>query len=179
MQQPGPGTRLRALRAPLASTFVLAALILGAGAAFSAESFAPYGTASIKAKPYAPQKIVFDLTTASPEEVAFGLNTIKQMKTLVHKDTQVAAVVIGGGISVFAKDNYEKHQAIIERAAELRDAGVEIKYCGSSTRRAGLKPGDLHGIGEWVPGGLPEIAEYVGKGYVLVRPTNTWPAQPK
>jgi intracellular sulfur oxidation DsrE/DsrF family protein len=82
----------------------------------------------------------------------------------------MTVVIIGPGIRVFARENYEKYQPIVEAAAELRDAGVRIAYCGSSMTGAGFKPADLHGIGQVVPGGYVEIAELVSKGYAHIRP---------
>lgn len=79
-------------------------------------------------------------------------------------------VVIGGAIMAFAKENYAKYQDIVDAAADLREAGVRIAYCGSSMPGTGFVASDLHGLGEVVPGGYVEIAELASKGYAHVQP---------
>ncbi len=136
----------------------------------AAEEFAPYGTATVRSQSYAPLKYVVESSAFDPAEVATTLRVSKQMLGLSPKGSQMVVVIIGGGIRFFAKENYEKYQSIVELAAELRDAGVKIEYCGSSMKGAGFAPSDLIGIGEVVPGGYVEIAELVAKGYAPIRP---------
>lgn len=136
----------------------------------AAEEFAPYGTATVRSQSYAPLKYVVESSAFDPAEVSNTLRVAKQMLGLSPKGSQMVVVIIGGGIRFFAKENYERYQAIVEAAAELRDAGVKIAYCGSSMTGAGFTPSDLIGIGEVVPGGYVEIAELVAKGYAPIRP---------
>lgn len=136
----------------------------------AAEPFSPYGTASVRSQQYAPLNYVVEATAYDPADAATALRVAKQMLSLSPKGSQMTLVVIGGAIRAFAKENYEKYQGIVDAAAELRDAGVRIAFCGSSLRGAGFAPGDFHGFGEVVPGGYVEIAELVGKGYVHITP---------
>jgi hypothetical protein len=137
---------------------------------FAAEPFSPYGTASVRSQQYALLKYVVDATAYDPADIANALRVAKQMLSLSPKGSEMSIVVIGGAIRAFAKENYEKYQGIVDAAAELRDAGVRIAFCGSSLRGAGFTPSDFHGFGEVVPGGYVEIAELVGKGYVHITP---------
>jgi hypothetical protein len=136
----------------------------------AAEQFAPYGTAAVRTQSYAPLKYVVESSAFEPAEVANTLRVAKQMLGLSPKGSQMTVVIIGGGIRFFAKENYEKYQGIVEAAAELRDAGVKIAYCGASMAGAGFAAGDLHGLGEVVPGGYVEVAELISKGYAPIRP---------
>ncbi len=136
----------------------------------AAEQFSPYGTATVRTQQYAPLKYVVESSAFDPAELANTLRVAKQMLSLSPKGTQMVVVVIGGAIRVFAKENYEKYQGIVDAAAELRDAGVRIAYCGSSMTGAGFAASDMHGIGEVVPGGYVEIAELISKDYAPIRP---------
>ena len=135
-----------------------------------AQEMAPYGTASLTTQQYGPLKYVVESSTFDPPEVMNTLRVAKQVMSMSPKGSEMTVVIIGGGIRVFAKENYEKYQGIVEAAAELRDAGVKFAYCGSSMVGAGFKPTDLHGLGYVAPGGYVEIAELVKKGYAHVRP---------
>ena len=147
-----------------------AALLIHVTGSAAAEEYAPYGTATVRSQSYAPLKYVVESSAYDPNEVSNTLRVAKQMLGLSPKGSQMVVVIIGGGIRFFAKENYEKYQGIVDAAAELRDAGVKIAYCGSSMKGAGFSAGDLHGIGEVVPGGYVEIAELVSKGYTPIRP---------
>jgi intracellular sulfur oxidation DsrE/DsrF family protein len=136
----------------------------------SAQELAPYGSASTSSQGYGPLKYVVESTAFEPSDVMNALRVAKQVMSLSPKGSTMSVVIIGGAIRVFARENYEKYQPIVEAAAELRDAGVRIAYCGSSMTAAGFKPSDLHGIGQVVPGGYVEIAELVVKGHVHITP---------
>jgi hypothetical protein len=155
-----------------AAALVACSILLLAHVSLStaAEEFAPYGTARVRSQSYAPLKYVVESSAFEPGEVSNTLRVARQMLGLSPKGSQMVVVIIGGGIRFFAKENYEKYQAIVEAAAELRDAGVKIAYCGSSMTGAGFASSDLIGIGEVVPGGYVEIAELVSKGYTPIRP---------
>ena len=136
----------------------------------AAEEFAPYGTAKVKSQQYPPLKYVVESSAFDPSDVTNTLRVARQMLSLSPKGSQMTVVVIGGAIRAFAKENYEKYRGIVDLAAELRDAGVRIAFCGSSLLGAGYAPNDFHGIGEVVPGGYVEIAELASKGYAHIAP---------
>ena len=144
-------------------------LALALGSA-SGQEPAPYGAAKAASQSYGPLKYVVESSAREPAEVTNTLRVAKQVLSLTPKGSQMTVAIIGPGIRVFARENYEKYQPIVEAAAELRNAGVRIAYCGSSMAGAGFKPTDLHGLGPVVPGGYVEIAELVSKGYAHIRP---------
>lgn len=154
----------------LAAAAACAVSLMLAPLSASGQELAPYGTAGMSGQRYGPLKYVLESSALDPAEVATTLRVAKQVMSLSPKGSQMTVVVIGGGIRVFAKENYEKYQGIVDAAAELRDAGVRIAYCGSSMTGAGFKPADLHGIGDVVSGGYVEIAELVSRGHAHVRP---------
>jgi len=140
--------------------------------AAAAEEFSPYGTAKAGTRNYSPMKYVLESSTFEPAAVGDVFRIATQALSNSPAGSQVTVVIIGPGIRIFAKENYEKYQAIVERAAELvRDKGVKIIYCGESMKGAGYAASDMHGLGEVVPGGYVEIADLVGKGYVNIRPS--------
>lgn len=154
--------------AAVGAAVLFAAAILPAVAA---EPFAPYGTATVRSQNYASLKYVIESSAFDPAEVANTLRVAAQMLPLSPKGSEMVIVIIGGGIRVFAKENYEKYAPIVELAAELRNAGVKLAYCGSSMRGAGFVPEDLLGLGEVVPGGYVEIAALISMGYSPIRPS--------
>lgn len=157
---------------------LVVAISISCGASFSsytpatmaAGQFAPYGTATVSRQQYTPLRYVVESSAFDPAELANTLRVTKQVLSLSPKGSQMVVVVIGGAIRAFAKENYEKYQSIVDAAAELRDAGVRIAYCGSSMTGAGFAASDLHGLGEVVPGGYVEIAELSSKGYAHILP---------
>jgi intracellular sulfur oxidation DsrE/DsrF family protein len=154
---------------PVAIAIAATVLVLGPASA-SAQEFSPYGSASAASQRYGPLKYVLESSAFDAAEVAGTLRVAKQVMSLSPKGSEMSVVIIGAGIRVFARENYDKYQGIVDAAAELRDAGVRIAYCGSSMTAAGYKPADLHGIGLVVPGGYVEVAELVSKGHVHIRP---------
>ena len=157
----------------ITATAAIGAAVLFAAAllpAVAAEPFSPYGTATVRAQNYAPLKYVIESSAFDPAEVANTLRVAAQVLSLSPKGSEMVLVIIGGGIRVFAKENYEKYAPIVELAAELRNTGVKLVYCGSSMKGAGFAPGDLLGLGEVVPGGYVEVAALISRGYSSIRP---------
>ena len=148
----------------------LVCFVSGSAYGGDSEPFSPYGHAQPTTVKYQPVKMVMEVSGATPADMAVSLGVAKQFLGIAPKGSKMALVVIGGGIRAFAIENYEKYQGIVDKAAELRDAGMEIKFCGNSIKGAGYKPSDIDGIGEVVPGGYLEIARYVGEGYVHITP---------
>lgn len=79
-------------------------------------------------------------------------------------------MIPGPAVRQFAKKDYEKYQGIVDTAAGLRDAGVQIRFCNNAIHANGLTPKGMPGIGEVVPAGYVEIADLIHKGYAHLRP---------
>lgn len=128
----------------------------------------PYGTAKVDMHEYAKTNAVFDVNYDDPAKLNilynFVLNTKKQLKgTMV-------VVTHGPELRVFAKENYEKYQGIVDKMAELASDGVEFRMCNNAMRAAGYKPEDMHGFITVVPAGFPEIAHLQNQGYRYINP---------
>lgn len=150
---------------------VCLALSLGAAATSPlvyAEDFAPYGTAKVDMHDYPTIDAVFDVNYDDPKSLnilyAFVKNTSKPLKG------QMVVVTHGPELRVFAKENYEKYQGIVDKMAQLADAGVEFRMCNNAMRAAGYEAEDMHGFITVVPAGFPEIALLQSQGYQYINP---------
>lgn len=79
-------------------------------------------------------------------------------------------VTHGPELRAFAKENYEKYQAVVDKMAELSKEGVEFKMCNNAMRAAGFEATDMHGFVTVVPAGFPELVYWQSKGYQYVNP---------
>ena len=82
----------------------------------------------------------------------------------------MVVVTHGPELRVFAKENYDKYQGIVDKMAALSDKGVKFHMCNNAMRAAGFKPEDMHGFITVVPAGFPEIAYLQSKGYKYINP---------
>lgn len=133
-----------------------------------AVELAPYGTAKVDMKEYPTINAVFDLNYEDPNKLhilyAFVNNTRKPLKG------KMVVVTHGPELRVFAKENYEKYQGIVDKMAELAQNGVEFRMCNNAMRAAGFKAEDMHGFITVVPAGFPEIAYLQSQGYQYINP---------
>lgn len=148
-----------------AATLALAAAVSSSALA---ESFAPYGTAKVDLHEMPVEHVVFDVNYEDPRKLAILYNFVQN----TQKETRGKVVVVTHGpeLRAFAKENYEKYQGIVDRLAELAQAGVEFKMCNNAMRAAGFEAEDMHGFVTIVPAGFPEIAYWQGKGYRYINP---------
>ncbi len=152
-------------------TLRLAAALLCAAAAASVHAnpdFAPYGSAKVDIKEYPAINTVFDVNYEDPNRLnilhGFVGNTRRALKG------KVVIVTHGPELRVFAKENYQKYQAIVDRAAELAQDGVEYRMCNNAMRAAGYKAEDMHGFITVVPAGFAELTYLQSQGYQYVNP---------
>ena len=149
-------------RTLLASAWVLCA------AAASADEFAPYGTAKVDMHEYPTINAVFDLNYASMADLNIFYNFVNNTRTPLKG--KMVVVTHGPELRVFAKENYEKYQGIVDKMAELAKNGVEFRMCSNAMRAAGFQAGDMHGFITVVPAGFPEIALLQSQGYQYINP---------
>ena len=138
------------------------------------EPLAPYGTAKVDMHEYPTINAVFDVNYSDPSALrmlyAFVKNTSKPLKG------KMVVVTHGPELRVFAKENYEKYQGLVDKMAELAEAGVEFRMCNNAMRAAGYQATDMHGFITVVPAGFPEIAYLQSQGYTYINPI---PLSPK
>lgn len=152
------------------ATMVFVALaILAPGAALAAEKeFTPYGTAKEDLHPYPVINVVFDVNYEDPSKLNLLYSFVKNTK----KPLAGKMVVVSHGpeLRLFAKENYEKYQAIVDKMAELSSEGVDFRMCNNAMRAAGYQTSDMHGFVTVVPAGFAEIAYLQHQGYEMVNP---------
>lgn len=149
---------------------VMAAAVFALFSNFSAtaEEFAPYGTANIDLHEYPVINTVYDVNYADPQDLNILYGFVKNTQTPLKGK----AVVVSHGpeLRLFAKENYEKYQGIVDKLAELADSGVEFRMCNNALRAAGFEPEDMHGFVTVVPAGFAEIALLESQGYQYINP---------
>lgn len=154
------------LRIASAAAVLLAAT--GLSAPVYSDELAPYGTAKVDMHEYPTIDAVFDVNYDDPNSLnilyAFVKNTSKPL------GGKMVVVTHGPELRVFAKENYEKYQGIVDKLAELADAGVDFRMCNNAMRAAGYQADDIHGFVTVVPAGFPEIAYLQHQGYRYINP---------
>lgn len=151
-----------------ATTIILALIAASLGQPALAETFAPYGTAKVDMHTMPATNTVFDVNYEDPQKLNTLYNYVKNTKKVTKG--KVVVVTHGPELRAFAKENYEKYQAIIDKMAELAKDGVEFKMCNNAMLAAGFKAEDMHGFITVVPAGFPEVAYWQGKGYKYINP---------
>lgn len=144
------------------------ALALPATCMAHADEFAPYGTAKVDMHAMPVTDVVFDVNYDDPQKLNILYNYILNTKKITHG--KVVVVTHGPELRAFAKENYTKYQAAVDKMAELAKDGVEFKMCNNAMKSAGFSAEDMHGFITVVPAGFPEIAYYQAKGYKYINP---------
>jgi intracellular sulfur oxidation DsrE/DsrF family protein len=131
-------------------------------------SFAPYGTAKVDMHESPKIDVVFDVNYENPN----SLNVLYAFINNTQKITKGKVIVVTHGpeLRAFAIENYEKYQGIIQKMAELAQAGVEFKMCNNAMLAAGFKAEDMHGFITVVSAGFPELVYWQSKGYQYINP---------
>ncbi len=157
--------------------FMLKPILVIAALAFSlptlADSSAPWGSAADLDIQYAKQKVVFDTTTGSVEELTSVLDRTSQLSMLNDADpfdSKIVIVLHGDAIPFFAVKNYAKYKALMERAQSLSVGGIiEFRMCKLAARSLGFMPKDIHGFVSMVPMADAEIVRLQHEGYAYMR----------
>ena len=139
------------------------------------EPAAPWGKAKAVDYGYDPQRVVFDVTTASAEELDDVLGRVSELNTLYAADPFAMSIVVlvhGDAIPFFARDLFPGYRELMVRAQSLTAAGpVEFRLCQLAARvRHNLAPADIHGFVTLVPNGDAELIRLQrDEGYAYMR----------
>lgn len=133
-----------------------------------ADELAPYGTAKVDMHKYPVTNAVFDVNYEDPNKL--NILNVFVTKTSEALKGEMIVVTHGPELRVFAKENYEKYQGIVDKMAALADKGVKFHMCNNAMLAAGFKAEDMHGFITVVPAGFPEIAYLQSKGYKYINP---------
>jgi intracellular sulfur oxidation DsrE/DsrF family protein len=123
---------------------------------------------------YAPQKVVYDVSTDSVQVLKGVLDRASYLSRIYNADPFDAAIVLvlhGPEINFFARKNTAKYQALMQRARSLTVGGIiRIRMCKIAAQGLGYKPEDIHGFVELVPMGDAEIIRLqTEQGYAYMR----------
>ncbi|MBI3354232.1 MAG: DsrE family protein [Nitrospirae bacterium] len=143
---------------------LIAVVTLCAPAYAADQDLSPYGTAKVNLHKY-NKKInrVYDVNYIDPQH----LNVLANFITNVNKEVEGESVVVlhGPEIRVFAKENYEKYQGIVDKMAGLAKSGVDFRMCNNAMHAAGFEAKDIVGFVTIIPAGFAELIDLESKGY--------------
>jgi uncharacterized protein len=145
----------------LALTVVCSAPLLAAD-----KDISPYGTAKVDMHKYPTINRVYDVNYVDVQH----LNGLAGFITNVNKVVPGKTVVVlhGPEIRVFAKENYEKYQGLVDKMAGLAKSGVDFRMCNNAMHGAGFEAKDIVGFVTIVPAGFAELIDLQSKGYQLI-----------
>jgi hypothetical protein len=136
-----------------------------------ADDMTPYGDAKVDLHKYPKINRVYDVNYDDPKKLNALVNFIKNVNKVVPGKAVV--VLHGTEIRAFAKENYEKYQAVIDQLADLTKEGVDFRMCNNAMHGAGFEPKDIVGFVTIVPAGFAEIVSLQNKGYRVIDATAT------
>lgn len=124
-------------------------------------SSAPWGSSSVTATEYKPQKVVYDVHVKTAEAVESVLDRASYLSTITGADPfdqSIVLVLHGPELSFFAIKNYKKYKDLMHRAQSLVESeALTIKMCKIAAQGQGFSSTDIHGFIEMVPMGDAEI----------------------
>lgn len=135
-----------------------------------AQDFAPYGTAKVDMHTKARGiNTVFDVNARStdPDTLIASLNAVNGVSINVMKETggKVIFVFHGKEQIAFANKNQTQYSGVMTKLSELKNQGVEFRFCNNAMKGNGLVPADMNGLVTVVPAGYPELAYLQSQGY--------------
>ncbi|HDP88584.1 MAG TPA: hypothetical protein ENN42_01290 [Thioalkalivibrio sp.] len=140
-----------------------------------AEPVAPWGVSKSVDYPYAAQRVVFDVTTASAEEFNDVLGRVSELNRLYGANPFEMSIVVlihGNAIPFFTLGKLDGYGPLMARAESLAAAGpIEFRMCQLAARvRYDLLPRDIHGFVTMVPNGDAELIRLQREeGYAYMR----------
>lgn len=141
-------------------------------AAASGET-APWGQAKVLEKTYSKQKVVYDVSVKTVEQLGNVLDRASYLSILNEADpfdSKIVIVLHGDEIGFFAIRNYGKHRALMARAQSLTVGGIiDIRMCRAAAKRRGFEPQDIHGFVTMVPMADAEIADLQSQGFAYMQ----------
>jgi intracellular sulfur oxidation DsrE/DsrF family protein len=126
-----------------------------------AQEQAPWGKSSTLEIEYAPQKVVYDVSSSNLESFTNVLDRASYLNNIYHADPFEASIILvlhGDEIPFFAIKNHDKYRELMQRAQSLTLAGpIEFRMCKVAAAGHGFEPEDIHGFVKIVPMADAEI----------------------
>ncbi|GBL46331.1 hypothetical protein SFMTTN_2144 [Sulfuriferula multivorans] len=148
---------------------VVLSMLTFLGTATAKDIAVPYGTATVTTRPTPVLNTVFDVSYDDPQKLDLLYDFVRNTRQVTRG--KVAIVTHGPELRAFAKENYTKYQAIVDKMAALSKEGVAFYMCSNAMKMAGYKPEDMVGFITVVPSGFAEIAYLEYRGYQYINPT--------
>lgn len=135
---------------------------------------APWGKGTPKEIQYKPHKVLYDVSVRSEEVFARVLDRVSYLSTLYQADPFESSIVLvlhGDEINFFARKNYDRYKALMDRAQSLTvGTTIEYRMCRIAARGHGYEPEDIHGFVTIVPMADAEIVRLQSEeGYAYMQ----------
>jgi intracellular sulfur oxidation DsrE/DsrF family protein len=134
---------------------------------------APWGHAKLLEKTYSKQKVVYDVSVKTAEQLGNVLDRASYLSILNEADpfdNKIVVVLHGDEIGFFAIRNYERYKGLMARAQSLTVGGIiEIRMCRAAAKRRGFETQDIHGFVTMVPMADAEIADLQSQGFAYMQ----------
>jgi len=138
-----------------------------------ADTLMPWGQAVTTQPVYQKQKVVYDLTTASEEQLANIFSRAGYLSRLNGNDpfeTKIIMVIHGDAIPFFSTARFKQYRELMELAhSQTLNETVEFRMCQASAKLRGLTPADIHGFVTMVPMADAEIVRLQKAGYAYMQ----------
>jgi len=122
--------------------------------------------------PYAPAKVVYDLSSPDPGKLANLLDRVSMLQNLYATDPFSASIVVvvhEGAIPLLASHGRFARQDLIERARSLTMSEiVQFRLCQASARMQGFSGSDFARFVQLVPMADAEIVRLQHDGYAYL-----------
>lgn len=145
-----------------------AALTLGLALAISVSGCATSGGKAMSGDSTAnmKEKVVFQVSDASPKSWNLALNNIKNVQQALGKDkVDVELVVYGPGIGMLKAESTAGN-----RVNDAVAAGVKVVACENTMHNMKLTKADMLSSVGYVPGGVIELMQKQKEGYAYIKP---------
>lgn len=121
----------------------------------------PWGTATSQIAGYGPQKVIYDVTADTPEELDQVLERAQALSTeygATAYDASIVIVLRGPEMQFFDIRHFNAYEELVRKAQNLTEGRlIELRMCQWSARKLGLQPEHIHGFIDMVPLGDAEI----------------------
>lgn len=133
----------------------------------------PWGRSALVEKSYSKQKVVYDVSVKTVEQLGNVLDRASYLSILNDADpfdSKIVIVLHGDEIGFFAIRNYQKYRELMVRAQSLTVGGIiEFRMCRAAARRRGFEAADIHGFVTTVPMADAEIADLQKQGFAYMQ----------
>jgi uncharacterized protein len=133
---------------------------------------------SAQAEPVSPRfnidsyQFIFDASKHSTDELLTFLQRVDEIASMSLADfdgLNIALVLQGPEISMFARENYEQNKQLVDLAARLDALRViDMKVCQRDLHNHGYSTEDMPAFIERIPYGKDEMERLEGAGYYML-----------